>query len=77
MLTTITAAALRQAADIKDRIAGLEKDLIRTLSGKARKAHAKPAHMERRRMSPEARAKIAAAAKLRWAKAKRAGRKHL
>ena len=76
MLTNISAVTLRKAADIKDQISGLEIRLSELLNGEpARVTIHKPSG--RRRMSPEARAKIAAAARARWAKAKRMGRKSL
>lgn len=89
----ISALQLRNAANIKERIEILEAELARVLSGRppviktsTPKLLLKPRDvtlkdvdrcLKRRRMSPEARAKISAAAKRRWAKAKTAGRKSL
>ena len=88
-MTNITAKALRRAADLKDQIESLSNELTRILSGggngvpspfSARRGRPpgngkKPTG--KRNMSPAARAKIAAAAKARWAKAKAAGKKSL
>lgn len=70
-LINLTAAQLRQAADIKERIASLNNELAALLGGSATPAPAKPAKpvvANKRGMSAAAKAKIAAAQKLRWAK---------
>jgi len=61
----VTAAQLRQAAGLKDRIAGLEKQLTAILGASTAPKSAKPG---KRKMSPAHIAKIRAAQKLRWAK---------
>lgn len=76
MITKLSAATLRHAADIRDKITGLENELSRIFGGE-RITRNKPAPAKRRCMSPEARAKIAIAARRRWRIAKRAGRKTL
>lgn len=69
-LSNLTAAQLRKAAVLKEKITALQNDLARLLgdSGVA----AKPA---KRTMSAAARAKIAAAQKARWARVKAAKKK--
>ena len=57
---------LRQAANIQERIASLQKDLARILGGSAPAPEAEPA--KRRVISKAGRARIAAAARARWAK---------
>jgi hypothetical protein len=68
-MTNLSASQLRRAADIKDKIESLQKELSRLLGGT--KGVAAP--RKRRKMSAAGRAKIAAAARARWAKVK--GRK--
>lgn len=78
-----SAASLRRAADIQDKIEALQRELASLLGGKpaapapapaaAKPAAAKPAaasdgRRRRRNMSPEARARIGAAARARWAR---------
>ncbi len=65
-LSSLTAAQLHRAADLKDKIAKLEKTLAAIL-GSPSSTNSAP---ERRKMSAAAKAKIAAAQKARWAKAK-------
>src|SRR5262245_29700009 len=62
---------LRKAANIKERIDSLQNELARLLGGTS---HASGNHVSRsgRIMSAAGRARIAAAAKKRWAKVKRA-----
>jgi len=81
MSTTIpSAATLRRAIEISERIEKLEAELRSVLSGgSAASAPAAPKAAagakrgkKRRRMSPEARARIVAAQKLRWAKVRAA-----
>ena len=69
-MTHLTASQLRRAADIKDKIASLQKEFSR-LFGSTGDAAAAP--RKRRKMSATGRRKIAAAARARWAKVK--GRK--
>jgi hypothetical protein len=72
-----SAATLRRAIEISERIEKLEAELRAVLAGSSSSssaaaaapkaaAGAKPAK-KRRKMSPEARARIVAAQKLRWA----------
>lgn len=64
-LNSLTSQQLRQAADLKERIASLEKQLGQLLGGAVQTvAGAKP----KRTMSASAIAKIRAAQKKRWAK---------
>lgn len=75
-----SAASLRRAADIQDKIEALQRELASLLGGKpiaaapapAPAAAAKPAAADgrkrRRNMSAEARARIGAAARARWAR---------
>jgi hypothetical protein len=67
--SSLTAPQLRQAANLKEKIADLQKQLDAILGGSAAKASVseKP---KRRKMSAAARAKIAAAQRARWAKVK-------
>ena len=71
----LTPAQLRHAADIKDQIVGLEKQLATILGGSATPApilSAKPVVAKKRGMSAAGRARVAAAQKLRWAKINKA-----
>ena len=63
-LLSLTSAQLKHAADIKDKISALEKELAGILGSPT------PAPKKKSKMSAAARAKIAAAQKARWAKAK-------
>jgi hypothetical protein len=63
-MTHLSARQLRRAADIKDKIESLQKELTRLLGSTDGPA----APRKRRKMSAAARAKIAAAQKARWAK---------
>ena len=69
----LTSIELRKAADLKDQIAGLEKQLAALLGAesKAVPAASKPAK-KNGGMSAAGRARIAAAVKLRWAKVRAA-----
>lgn len=70
-ITTLSAQQLRHAADIKDKIESLHGELGRILGSAARSILSPaPASKKRHTMSAAARAKIAAAAKARWAKVK-------
>lgn len=63
-LLSLTSVQLRHAAQIKDKLAALEKQLAAILGSASAPAPKKS------RMSAAARAKIAAAQKARWAKVK-------
>jgi hypothetical protein len=73
MITNLTPQQLRQAASIKERIAALQKKLAK-LAGSEVPAPAK-AGRKKRRMSAAGRARIAAAARARWARVKAAKKK--
>ena len=64
-MINLTSTQLRQAANLKEQIAGLEKQLAAIL-GSGTEAAVKP--VKKGGMSAAGRARIAAAAKLRWAK---------
>jgi len=66
-LANLSAKQLRQAAGIKVKIDALQKKLNRVLKATDGNEPAK-APRKRRRMSAAGRAKIAAAARARWAK---------
>jgi hypothetical protein len=84
LLAELSAAQLRRAAAIKEQINRLEAEL-ETLVGSPNRNQAtrRFSHKglgtkrSRRKMSAAAKAKIAAAARLRWKKAKAAGRNAL
>ena len=67
-ITELSPSQLRQAAALKEKIAGLEKELAAVLGSetKSTSVPAKPA--KKGGMSAAGKAKIAAAQKLRWAK---------
>lgn len=67
-ITTLTAKQLRHAADIQDRIESLQRELTQIL-GTPRQTATNNAP-KKRTMSRVARAKIASAARARWAKIK-------
>jgi hypothetical protein len=69
----LTPKQLRQAASIKEKIAALEKQLVK-LAGSEVAVPAK-AGRKKRRMSAAGRARIAAAARARWARVKAAKKK--
>jgi hypothetical protein len=69
LLKNLSAKQLRQAADLKEKISALEGQLSRLLGSAPRPAVAK-APKKKFTMSAAAKAKISAAAKLRWAKVK-------
>jgi hypothetical protein len=64
-MTHLSASQLRRAADIKDKIESLQKELAGLL-GSSTDGAAAP--RKRRKMSAAGRARIAAAQKARWAK---------
>ena len=73
-LTNLSVAQLRSALAIKERMQKLERKLAAVIGGAASApAEGRVIH-RRRKMSAEARAKIAAAQRARWAKQK-AGKK--
>jgi hypothetical protein len=68
-ITNLSAQQLRRAAKIKDKIQSLENDLQRIL-GASTKSSTAVAPKKKRKMSATGRARLAAAQKARWAKAK-------
>lgn len=70
----LTPKQLRQAASIKEKIVTLQKKLVK-LAGSEASAPAKPGRRKKWKMSAAGRAKIAAAARARWAKIKAAKKK--
>jgi hypothetical protein len=70
-IASLSAQQLRRAADIKDKIQSLEKELEEIL-GSATESVIAAVPKKRRKMSAAGRARIAAAAKARWAKIKAA-----
>ena len=74
-MLNLTPIQLRQAADLKEQIAGLDKQLAAIFSGIATPAPvqaAKPVAAKKGGMSAAGKARIVAAQKLRWAKVKAA-----
>ena len=70
-MINLTPTQLRQAADLKERIASLNQELTTLLGGSATPSPAKavqPVVAKKRGMSAAGKARIAAAQKLRWAK---------
>jgi len=65
-MTNLSAQQLRQAANLKEQIADREKQLAAIFGAETKAAPAKPA--KKGGISAAGRARIAAAAKLRWAK---------
>ena len=91
-LLTLTAVQLRHAAELKEKIVGLDNQLASLLGSSSpvapKRGLGRPRKevlfgvdevpkMKRRKMSAAGRASIAAAAKARWAKAKAAGKTSL
>jgi hypothetical protein len=68
-LANLSAAQLRRAAALKERIQSLEKELAK-LFGAPTEEKPAPVRKKRKRMSKAARALISAAQKARWAKLK-------
>jgi hypothetical protein len=66
-LFSLTSTELKRAADLKDKIAALEKQLAALLGSPAAPA---PATKKKFKMSAAGKAKIRAAQKVRWAKVK-------
>lgn len=75
-ITDLTVQQLRQAADLKEKITALEKQLSQLVGSPAQPAAAKPAAVKAPKktggMSAAGKARIAAAQKARWAKVKAA-----
>lgn len=69
-ITNLSAQQLRKAATLKERIQSLEKELNQLLGSPAASAGGLAPKKKKFTMSAAARAKISAAAKLRWAKIK-------
>src|SRR2546426_4017361 len=72
-LTNLTAGQLRQAANIKERIDALQNE-IASIFGSSEQADNGASSRTKRRMSRAGRARIAAAARARWARIR--GMKH-
>lgn len=72
MIQNITAASLRKAASIQEKIDSLQAELANVLGGGPT---ATAVTKQGRNLSPEGRARIVAAQKARWAKLKRKPRK--
>lgn len=71
-LADLSPAALRRAAALKERIATLQRELTRLLGGaEGGSAPASDGRRKKRVMTPEWRAKLAAAQRRRWAKVRR------
>ena len=68
-IISLSVQQLRRAADIKEKLETLEKELAQIL-GSPTKPVTQAVSKLKRKLSPEVRAKMAAAAKKRWAKAK-------
>ena len=68
-IANLSAQQLRRAANIKDKIQSLENELGRILGASTKSSNA-VAPKKKRKMSAAGRAKIAAAARARWAKVK-------
>lgn len=81
MISNLSAQQLRRAADIQEKIESLTSELNSLLNGTTEpKRLGRPpgsGKKGKRTMSTAARARIAAAARARWAKAKKAGRNRL
>jgi|SRR5882672_6859497 len=67
--TDLSPSQLRRAADLKERIDGLQNQLEQIL-GTASQLSSEPAPQQKRKMSAAARARIAAGARARWARIK-------
>jgi hypothetical protein len=77
----ITASDLRRAATLKDKIQELQNVLSNLLGievgNGVRRSNMKPMRRGRRKMSADAKAKIAASSRARWAKVKAPGKRKL
>jgi hypothetical protein len=69
VLSSLSAQQLRSAAALKEKIQSLEVELAKLL-GSPSKSLTEAAPKKKYKMSPAARARISAAAKIRWAKVK-------
>jgi len=69
-ISNLTAAALRRAADVRERIQSLQKEFAQILDGVVSIATNNHKPRGKTKMSPAVRARIAAAARARWAKIK-------
>jgi hypothetical protein len=69
-ITNLTPGQLRRAADIKEKIDALQNEIEQLLGGEAPVPAAGAEKPKKRKMSAAGRARIAAAARLRWAKIK-------
>jgi|SRR4051812_30884527 hypothetical protein len=67
-ITDLTPSQLRNAADIQEKIQGLQKELNSILGGEIPIPATVNGEAPKRKMSAAGRARIAAAAKARWAK---------
>ncbi|HAV62575.1 MAG TPA: hypothetical protein DCY13_09445 [Verrucomicrobiales bacterium] len=74
-LSQLTPADLRRAAALKEKIASLQDELNRLLGGKPGASGRSGGGRGGWKMSPEAKAKIAAAQRKRWSKLKRSEKK--
>ena len=72
VLSNLSAQQLRRAADIQEKIAALQDELLQYLEGSI--TSSSPARRGKRTMSAAGRARIIAAQKARWAKVKAANR---
>ncbi|HTR41433.1 MAG TPA: hypothetical protein VMH87_07425 [Pseudomonadales bacterium] len=72
-ITNLSAKHFRKAATIKDKITSLQNELNKLLG--LIEGATKSVTKKRRKMSKAARAKIAAAARARWARVKAMGKK--
>jgi hypothetical protein len=72
-----TPTQLRKAADIQEKIQSLQEELGQLLGGEVPTPAETTKAPKKRRMSAAGRARIAAAAKARWAKVKAAGKTKL
>lgn len=71
-IINLSAQQLRRAAAIKEQIQSLENELGRIFGSSTKPVAVAVVPMKRRKMSAAGRARIAAAAKARWAKVKAA-----
>lgn len=67
-ILNITSGQLRKAADLQDQIESLQSQLQSLLDGNVKPPTAAPGTPGKRKMSAAGRARIAAAARARWAK---------
>jgi hypothetical protein len=65
---SLSAASLQRVIKIKRKMERLEEQLAKLLGGSSSAATSSPDGRKRRKMSPEGRKRIAAAAKARWAR---------